>query len=194
MRFCKVITEGEIALDSGRPGDCGSRTLALPVWVGDKQAVMQARKGSLQAGIDQVATPCLNSSAAIVVLCAAFAAPLLRRTKIASFGLNLHGVSKAGKTSALLAGASVAGIGVESRLPNFRSTSAVRGELCRAFNDQMLPLKEVGLIAGKNTTAIARKRNTACDIRLLPGRSATGFGGARTRSTLRFRISINEAH
>ncbi|WP_164066734.1 DUF927 domain-containing protein, partial [Serratia marcescens] len=70
-------------------------------------------QGSLEARVDRVAAPCVHSSAAIVALSAAFAAPLVRRTKIASFGLNLHGVSKAGKTSALLAGASIAGIGVE---------------------------------------------------------------------------------
>jgi hypothetical protein len=78
---------------------------------------------------------------------------LLKVSGLQSFGINLFGISKAGKTTALLAGASFAGIGSESGLPNHRATPAAKLELARIFNDQMLPLNEVGLLAGKKRDA-----------------------------------------
>jgi len=156
---------------TGPVGDCGNRELALPSWMNDRQAVMQARKGNRRAWVRQVAERCLHSSTATIVLCAAFAAPLLARRGMASFGINIYGISKAGKTAALLAGASVGGIGSESRLPNFRSSAAARGELCKGFNDQMLPLNEVGLLAGKKSAAYSLIRELIYQVS--EGRDAT---------------------
>lgn len=135
---------------TGAVGNCGRQETALPSWLTDKHTILQAKKGTLEGWIKGVATPSCSSSVALVSLCAGFAAPLLKPSKMQAFGLNIYGISKAGKTSALLAGASIGGIGVENRLPNFRSTPAARGELCCAFNDQLLPLNEVGLLAGKS--------------------------------------------
>jgi 5-methylcytosine-specific restriction endonuclease McrA len=135
---------------TGAVGDCGSREVALPSWMTKKHAIVQSKRGTLEGWIERVAGPSCHSSAALVALCAAFAAPLLRVTRTTPFGINLYGVSKAGKTSALLAAASVGGIGIEGRMPNFRSTAAARGELGCAFNDQLLPLNEVGLLAQRN--------------------------------------------
>jgi putative DNA primase/helicase len=134
---------------TGAVGRCSAREVALPAWVTAKQTIIQSKKGTLEGWIMEVAKRSCNSSAAITTTCAAYAAPLLVSAKMASFGINIYGISKAGKTSALLAAASIGGIGVENRMPNFRSTTAARGELSCAFNDQLLPLNEVGLLAGK---------------------------------------------
>lgn len=134
---------------TGAIGCCSSREVGLPAWVTAKQSIIQSKKGTLAGWKEGVARRCCYSTAAITTVSAAFAAPLLRASKMPSSGINIYGISKAGKTSALLAGASVGGIGVENRMPNFRSTTAARGELSCAFNDQMLPLNEVGLLGGK---------------------------------------------
>jgi hypothetical protein len=136
---------------TGAIGRCSSREVALPSWISDKHAIVQSKKGTLEGWVEQVAKRSCRSSAALVALCAAFGAPLLRRTQMSAFGVNLFGVSKVGKTSALLAAASVGGIGMEKRLPNCQSTVAARSELGCAYNDQGLPLNEVGLIGSKKS-------------------------------------------
>jgi hypothetical protein len=91
----------------------------------------------------------------MLVLAAAFAAPLVRVSGLQNFGINLFGRSKVGKTTALLAGASVIGIGTERDLPNWNSTSNAFLETARGFNDLMLPAYEVGLLAGNRRDAYA---------------------------------------
>lgn len=134
---------------TGAIGYCSTKEVALPAWVTAKQVIVQRKRGTLDAWVQEVGRRSCRSSAALTAMCAAFAAPLLRVAKMPSFGINIYGVSKVGKTSALLAASSVGGIGLENRMPNFRSTAAARGELSCAFNDQLLALNEVGLLAGK---------------------------------------------
>lgn len=134
---------------TGAIGNCSRHEVALPSWLTDKHVIMQRQSGAVEAWVRDVASRCCNSSAALTALCASFAAPLLEYRGMASFGLNIFGISKAGKSTALLSAASFGGIGDENHLPNFRSTVAARGQLCCAFNDQMLPLNEVGLLGGK---------------------------------------------
>ena len=89
----------------------------------------------------------------MLVLAAAFAAPLVRISGLQNSGINIFGRSKVGKTTALLVGASVIGIGTERDLPNWNSTSNAFLETARGFNDLILPANEVGLLAGKRRDA-----------------------------------------
>jgi putative DNA primase/helicase len=134
---------------TGSLGDCGRHKMALPSWLTDKHLILQRQDGTLDGWVDEVARRCCNSSAALTALCASFAAPLLTFRGMSPFGVNIFGISKAGKSTALLSAASFGGIGNENYLPNFRSTAPARGQLCCAFNDQILPLNEVGLLGGK---------------------------------------------
>jgi|GEM_PF-4542823 hypothetical protein len=97
----------------------------------------------------------------MLAICAAFAAPLLSFTGRQSFGINLFGRAKAGKTTALLAGASVIGLGREADLPNCGATAAAKGESARMFNDMLLPLNEVGLLGGSKKKAYPEIRDYA---------------------------------
>lgn len=83
---------------------------------------------------------------------------------MSSFGINLFGISKARKTTALLAGSSFAGIGEEADLPNHQATKAAKMELARIFNDQMLPLNEVGLLDGAKKDAYTPIRQLVYNI------------------------------
>jgi putative DNA primase/helicase len=108
--------------------------------------------------VKEVARRCSYSDSAMLAVSASFAAPLLEWTGLQSFGINLFGRSKVGKTAELLAAASLIGIGRESQLPNFAATPAATAELARVFNDLMLPANEVGLLAGKKKEAYAPVR------------------------------------
>jgi putative DNA primase/helicase len=138
----------------GEPiGQEGKIKLLAPTWLNERQNVNLSQSGSLKEWVENVAKPCANSRVAMLALSAAFAAPLLETTSLQSFGINIHGRAKVGKTAVLLAGASVAGIGRESQLPNWASTTNATSELARLFSDTMLPANEVGLLAGKKKDA-----------------------------------------
>ena len=107
-------------------------------------------EGDLQSWIRNVAGPCRYSDLAMTALSAAFAAPLLKLTARNSFGLNIFGAAKTGKSMVLLAASSVAGVGREEELSNWAATSAAVGENCRFYCDRLMPINEVGLIARKS--------------------------------------------
>ncbi len=86
-------------------------------------------------------------------LCAAFGAPLLKVIDLQSFMLVIAGPSKAGKSTVLLALASVIGIGQEGGLPNFNATGASLQEVAAEFNDSVLPVNEIGLLKGTKRDA-----------------------------------------
>jgi putative DNA primase/helicase len=95
----------------------------------------------------------------VLSISVAFAAPLLPMAKLNSFGILLHGRGKAGKSTILLAGASVIGYGLEDDLPNFRATDAAFGELPAAFNHSLAPLNEFALLKGSGTEKYHRLRD-----------------------------------
>jgi hypothetical protein len=90
---------------------------------------------------------------------AALAAPLLRMAQLHSFGVLVHGAGKVGKSTMLLAAASVGGYGREQDLPNFRATDAAFGEIPASFNDSLLPLNELGLLKGSANEKYSRLRD-----------------------------------
>jgi putative DNA primase/helicase len=99
------------------------------------------------------------STRMVFAISAAVAAPLLGMAQLPSFGINVHGPGKAGKSTMLLAAASVIGYGREQDLPNFRATDAAFGEIPAAFNDSFLPLNELGLLKGSATEKYHRFRD-----------------------------------
>jgi hypothetical protein len=66
--------------------------------------------------------------------------------------------SKVGKTTGLLAGTSVIGIGTESQLPNWNTTDSGFQETARVFNDLIMPANELALIKGGKKDAYNRIR------------------------------------
>jgi uncharacterized protein (DUF927 family) len=89
-----------------------------PLWLNDKQHVEIERSGTVTDWIKRIAEPCGFSDSAMVAISTVFAAPLLEFVGLQSFGINLFGKSKVGKTAELLAAASAIGIRRESQLPN----------------------------------------------------------------------------
>ena len=120
----------------------------------------RTREGSLEGWKREVGRPCCLSDLGVLALSTAFAAPLLRMSGRPSFGLNLYGPSKAGKSTLLLAASSVSGTGYEFDMPNWGATDAALGELCRFYNDDLLPLNEAGLMSGTPTQVFDRIRKT----------------------------------
>jgi putative DNA primase/helicase len=116
------------------------------------------KSGTLEDWKRSVAMPARHSSRFVFGICAALAATILRFSGLNSFGILISGRSKLGKTTMLLAGASVIGIGSEEDLPNFRITDAALAELPAEFNDNLLPVNELGLLKGRVTDRQERFR------------------------------------
>ena len=133
----------------------GVQKLRPPLWVNDRQVGVLKSRGTLEQWQQDVAGRAVHSTRLMLVLAAAFAAPLVRISGLQNFGVNIFGRSKVGKTTALLVGASAIGIGTERDLPNWNSTNNAFLETARGFADLMVPANEVGLLAGKRRDAYA---------------------------------------
>jgi hypothetical protein len=118
------------------------------------------RRGEHSEWLRTVAFHAKFSSRMVFGISAALAAPLLGMAHLPSFGILLHGPGKAGKSTMLLAAASMTGYGRERDLPNFRATDPAFGEIPAAFNDSLLPLNELGLLKG----SAAEKRHRLRDL------------------------------
>jgi putative DNA primase/helicase len=130
------------------------RTLKIrpPQWVEDRQRAMLGRSGDLLSWKNNVAEMCRNSSRLMVLMSAAFAAPILKLIGRPSFWLHLHGPGKSGKTLSSLVIGSVIGIGTDQQLPTWNTTNAAFQETARLFNDSVLIIDELALLgpAGKD--------------------------------------------
>jgi putative DNA primase/helicase len=116
-------------------------------------------RGSRAEWLRTVASPAKFSSRMVFAISAALAASLLRMAKLHSFGILVHGPGKAGKSTMLVAAASVGGYGCEKDLPNFRTTDTALGEIPAAFNDSLVPMNELGLLKGSATEKYLRLRD-----------------------------------
>jgi hypothetical protein len=123
------------------------------------QAAAIGRRGEHAEWLRTVAAHAKFSSRMLFAISAAVAAPLLGMAKLPSFGILVHGPGKAGKSTMLLAAASVTGYGQEQDLPNFRASDAAFGEIPAAFNDSLLPLNELGLLKGSAAEKYLRLRD-----------------------------------
>ena len=119
-----------------------------PSWLNDSLLLIPRGTGSLKAWQEEVAKPALKSTRLMLAISCAFAAIIMRLSGFQNFGINLYGRSKSGKSTALLVGTSVYGIGREEDLANWSATTAADFEIARAFNDAMMPINETGLIQG----------------------------------------------
>jgi hypothetical protein len=121
-------------------------------------------RGTLRGWQRRVAGPARHSSRMVLGICAAFGAQVLKFAQINSFGLQISGDSKTGKSTGLVAAASVAGFSKESDLPNFRATDAALGELPAEFNDMLFPLNETKLSKGNDRVRQERMRDLAYGV------------------------------
>ena len=125
----------------------------------DRLAAGIRPRGEHAEWLSTVASHARFSSRMVFGISAALAAPLLKMAKLHSFGILFHGRGKAGKSTMLVAAASVGGYGREEDLPNFRASDAAFGEIPAAFNDSLLPLNELGLLKGSTTEKYHRLRD-----------------------------------
>ncbi|WP_442783882.1 DUF927 domain-containing protein [Collimonas fungivorans] len=108
------------------------------------------KNGTLVDWQRQIATPAYQSDIALFVLCASFAAALLRPANSDSFGFNLAGMTSRGKTTALQIAASVWGLGsdpgADSRayVRRWSSTGNALEALAEEHSDLPLCLDELG--------------------------------------------------
>jgi hypothetical protein len=126
------------------------QTILSPRRLNDAQRCGAKPEGDFAGWKKEVAVPCGYSDIGITILSAAFAAPVLKIVGRHSFGLNIHGRAKSGKSAMIVAGSTVGGVGREEELPNWAATSAAVGEFCRLYCDRLMPINEVGLIKKKD--------------------------------------------
>jgi len=161
----------------------------MPPLVGKNDAwVPTTPTGDLAGWKKQVAARCAYSSTGMVLLSAGFAAPVLKIVDHPSFGINIHAASKAGKSALLVSAASIATVGKESDLPNWAATPAARGEICRVYNDLLLPLNEVGLAEKSKSRIYDQFRHaiySICEGRDRQRHSASLFATGAHASTQR---------
>lgn len=129
------------------------RQLQPPLWLSARQLPAFQVRGDLEQWKEKVAKPAAYSDLMQMSISCSNAALLIEPSGHPNFGINAFGGSKAGKTTTLLAGTSVYGIGVERNLPNWSATPGGFLETARLFNDLVMPLNEVGLLSGKRKEA-----------------------------------------
>jgi putative DNA primase/helicase len=151
---------GFVLADSVIGSENSIRRPMPPLWLSNRHLLRFRTRGTSESWWEEVGKLAGFSSACILSIGSAFAAPLLHVTGHPSFGINLYGRSKAGKTTALMVGASIEGIGREQDLQNWGATASAKGETARVYNDMILPLNEVGLLGGSKRAAYAAIRET----------------------------------
>lgn len=128
-------------LTSRRQYGKGSRFVLDPN-AGANVAKLTLGKGSLEGWQATVAQTARKSSRLRLMVGAAFAALLLRRLNMDSFALNLFGTTSTGKTSALYAAGSVAGLFGDNGLPGWADSVPGLEQLAVGHRDGILPLDD----------------------------------------------------
>jgi hypothetical protein len=137
----------------------------LGVKLNDTQRkVTRSKAGSHQLWQETVARPATYSSAMLLTVAAAFAAPLLFSTRQQSFMINLVGAGAIGKTTATLMGASVFGTAQEKDLPTWNLTDAALEEVLTVFNDAMFPIDDLKHMKETGGARYARISRLAHDV------------------------------
>jgi hypothetical protein len=91
------------------------------------------------------------STALMLSVSAAFAAPLLAFTNRGSFAINMTGPSRSGKSIATLVGASVIGVACVDDLLSWNTTDAALEERLAEFNDALFPIDDLENMKGNGT-------------------------------------------
>jgi Domain of unknown function (DUF927) len=168
--------------------EAGEKRLVPPHWLGKGDLAALKHVGSLDRWIEEVADPCRFSTRLMFALSCAFAAPLVKIMGMQSFGAMLFASAKVGKSTALVVGASVIGLGTESALPNFNTTDASFYERARSFNDLLYAVNEVGLADKKKASiySVLRERVYGyAEGRDTSRHSGSGFASASSSATWR---------
>lgn len=113
---------------------------------GKKRQIMFTNAGTVKDWQEGVARRARWSTRATLMLGVAFAGPLLRALGMQSFGINLYGKTKTGKSTAQVGGGSIIGLGTEAALPSFKATSVGLDQVALICNDIALFVNEAGLL------------------------------------------------
>lgn len=113
-------------------------------------------QGSLQGWQSTVGKIARKSSRLRLMVGAAFGALLLRPLKMDSFAINLFGTTSTGKTSALYAAGSVAGLFGDNGLPGWADSPPALEQLAVGHRDGILPLDDTA-DEGGSTLPIQKK-------------------------------------
>jgi Domain of unknown function (DUF927) len=136
--FSAFVTPTRV-IDTRRRGP----TLLPPLRLSRQQQRRQGATGSLDQW-RKIPEICGYADLGMLLLAASFAAPLLAIAGRGSFGLNICGRTKVGKSVLLVAGSSVSGSGEESELPSWKDTAIGLDEKARHHNDLLFPINETG--------------------------------------------------
>ena len=127
-----------------------SNTQLCPPPMPDKPAYVTKSAGDLASWNKSIGEVAGYSSVMALSICAAFAAPLLSLIHRPSFGIMIAGDSKVGKTTGVLAGASLVGIPDEEELIKWDLSGARLRELLVLCCDQLAVIDETKLIEASN--------------------------------------------
>jgi uncharacterized protein (DUF927 family) len=105
--------------------------------------------GRWKAWRDTVAEPSRHSTSLMLAISVALAAPLLAFTTRQSFGLNLFGQTRAGKSVATLVAGSVIGIGRSEDLISWKITNPRLEQRLPEFNDALFPIDDLSKMRGR---------------------------------------------
>ncbi|MFT3792002.1 MAG: DUF927 domain-containing protein [Rudaea sp.] len=121
-------------------GDAAGEEIILQSAIAD--GVTLTRAGTLADWRTRVAMPCAGNSRLVLALSAAFAASCLGMMNAEGGGIHFRGGSSSGKTTALLAAASVYGPATFMR--TWRATDNALESVASLHSDMLLPLDEIG--------------------------------------------------
>jgi hypothetical protein len=127
---------------------------AAPRMIEDSMAAEFSERGELAAWKAKIATKALFSTSLSIGISAGLAAPLMRASGLNNFTIFLSATTRGGKSTTMLVGMSVGGIGDEMKLMNWNSSGiAELLEASTAFNDTLFSLNEVGSAEGEKKEA-----------------------------------------
>jgi uncharacterized protein (DUF927 family) len=157
-------------------GETGEERLVLQTL--DRHSEGYRQTGTLEGWQTEIAARCVGNSRLLVAVSTGFAAPLLEPLGEESGGLHYKGESSEGKTTALLAAATV--WGEPSRLERWRTTANALEGVALAHNDNLLCLDELKELDPREAGGVAYMlANGAGKRRGQP------HGGTRARLTWR---------
>ena len=116
---------------------------------GKKRQIVFGNAGTIEGFQRDIARRARWSTRATLMLGVPLAGPLLRLLGMQSWGINLFGKTKTGKSTAQVVGGSVIGLGTEEALPSFKATITGLDKIAIVSNDSALFVNEAGLL-GRN--------------------------------------------
>ncbi|MEE7459808.1 hypothetical protein MPAR168_23380 [Methylorubrum populi] len=119
---------------------------------GKKRQIVFGNAGTIEGFQRGIARRARWSTRATLMLGVSFAGPLLRLLGMQSWGINLFGKTKPGKSTVEVVGGSVIGLGTEAALPSFKATITGLDKVAITSNDSALFINEAGLL-GRNAYA-----------------------------------------